>query len=439
MKITVIGTGYVGLVTGVSLSEIGHEVTCIDIDTSKIKQLNQSKSPIYEPGIEELIQKNLANGNLKFHTDIAVAMKESALIYLAVGTPQRENGEANLDYIEAAAKDIAQAMHQDTIVVVKSTVPIGTNQKLQRFIQAQTSHKVSIVSNPEFLREGSALVDVFHGDRIVIGAQDEEAMGILEEVNEPFQIPIVTMTLESAEMVKYASNAFLATKISFINEIANICERTGSDIREVSYGMGLDRRIGKQFLQAGIGYGGSCFPKDTMALNQIAKNVGYDFSLLQSVIDVNTRQRLKLVDILKAHYSDLQGKKVGLLGVAFKPETDDIREAAAEFIIEELLRCGAEISIYDPIASENMAEKFNGKIHVAATISELLYQADAALVVTEWDEIKNLDPAEFANKMNQPIVLDGRLAFDKNRMKAAGVNYYSVGTDGLETNEPVYN
>lgn len=438
MNIVVIGTGYVGLVTGVALAEIGHGVCCIDIDANKVAKLKQAISPIYEPGIEALIEKNVEAGRLSFSTDLKTAVADCSVVYLAVGTPQKQDGSANLDYIEEAAANIAQSIVQDTVVVVKSTVPVGTNRYLKEFIQNQTPYKISIVSNPEFLREGVAVHDVFHGDRIVLGADDTVALEKLEMINQGFRIPIFKTALESAEMIKYASNAFLATKISFINEIANICEKTGGDIREVSKGMGMDSRIGSAFLQAGIGYGGSCFPKDTLALNHIAKNVDYDFSLIQSVIDANKAQQLKLVKVLKSHYSDLSGKQIALLGVAFKPETDDIREAASEVIIEELLRCGAKVTIFDPVASTNMKAVFGNAIHVADTISEVLYQADAALVVTEWNEIKNIQLSEFTAQMNHPVVLDGRLVFDKAEMKQAGISYYSVGTGELQINEPVY-
>ncbi|EUJ25223.1 UDP-glucose dehydrogenase family protein [Listeria cornellensis] len=438
MNIVVIGTGYVGLVTGVALAEIGHDVCCVDIDANKVAKLQKAISPIYEPGIEALIEKNIEAGRLSFSTDLKSVVVDSSVVYLAVGTPQKQDGSANLDYIEEAATGIAQSINQDTVVVVKSTVPVGTNHYLKEYIQKQTPYQISIVSNPEFLREGVAVHDVFHGDRIVLGADDEVALEKLEMINQGFHIPIFKTGLESAEMIKYASNAFLATKISFINEIANICEKTGGDIREVSKGMGMDSRIGSAFLQAGIGYGGSCFPKDTLALNHIAKNVDYDFGLIQSVIDANKAQQLKLVKVLKSHYSDLNGKQIALLGVAFKPETDDIREAASEVIIEELLRCGAKVSIFDPVASANMKAVFGNKIHVADTISEVLLQADAALVVTEWNEIKNIQLAEFTSQMNHPVVLDGRLVFDKLEMKQAGVSYYSVGTGELQINEPIY-
>ncbi|AQY52587.1 UDP-glucose/GDP-mannose dehydrogenase family protein [Listeria weihenstephanensis] len=439
MNIVVIGTGYVGLVTGVALAEIGHDVCCVDIDAFKVAQLKKSISPIYEPGIEELIEKNINAGRLTFSTDLKAAVTDSSIVYLAVGTPQKQDGSANLEYIEEAAMNIAQSISQDTVVVVKSTVPVGTNRYLKKFIQNKTPYKISIVSNPEFLREGVAVKDVFHGDRIVLGADDDIALEQLEAVNQGFQIPIFKTGLESAEMIKYASNAFLATKISFINEIANICEKVGGDIREVSAGMGMDHRIGSSFLQAGIGYGGSCFPKDTLALNQIAKNSGYDFKLIQSVIQANKAQQLKLVKVLKSHYnSDLKGKQIALLGVAFKPETDDIREAASEVIIKELLWCGAKISIYDPVAAANMKAVFGEEIHVAETIEEVLYQADAALVVTEWDEIKKIKLEEFSSQMKHPLVLDGRLVFDKDQMKKAGISYYSIGTGELQLNEPVY-
>lgn len=427
MEIVVIGTGYVGLVTGVSLSEIGHQVTCIDTSIEKITKLKKSISPIYEPGIEELIEKNVAANRLFFGTDLQVAMKNKKIVYLTVGTPQNPDGTANLVYLEAAAIDIAKSMVQDTIVVVKSTVPVGTNEKIKKLIEKNTQFNVAMVSNPEFLREGSALVDVFEGDRIVLGANDKKALETIAEVNNAFAIPIYKTNLESAEMIKYASNAFLATKISFINEIANICEKTGANIEQVSTGMGLDSRIGSKFLNAGIGYGGSCFPKDTAALSQIAGTVNHDFKLLKAVIEVNEKQKLKLVDVLKTEVSHLQGKKIALLGLAFKPETDDIRESASQVIIENLLVAGANIHVYDPIAQAGIQAIFGDEIVYEKDIESTIIEAEAVLIITEWDEIKAIKPAIFKKLMRQPIVLDGRLIYNKAEMSSLGIKYYSVG------------
>ncbi|MDO7863787.1 UDP-glucose/GDP-mannose dehydrogenase family protein [Brochothrix thermosphacta] len=416
MEIVVIGTVYVGLVTGVSLSEIGHQVTCIDTSIEKITKLKKSISPIYEPGIEELIEKNVAANRLFFGTDLQAAMKNKKIVYLTVGTPQNPDGTANLVYLEAAAIDIAKSMVQDTIVVVKSTVPVGTNEKIKKLIEENTQFNVAMVSNP-----------VFEGDRIVLGANDKKALETIAEVNNAFAIPIYKTNLESAEMIKYASNAFLATKISFINEIANICEKTGANIEQVSTGMGLDSRIGSKFLNAGIGYGGSCFPKDTAALSQIAGTVNHDFKLLKAVIEVNEKQKLKLVDVLKTEVSHLQGKKIALLGLAFKPETDDIRESASQVIIENLLVAGANIHVYDPIAQAGIQAIFGDEIVYEKDIESTIIEAEAVLIITEWDEIKAIKPAIFKKLMRQPIVLDGRLIYNKAEMSSLGIKYYSVG------------
>ncbi|MBC6316040.1 UDP-glucose dehydrogenase family protein [Listeria grandensis] len=435
MNIVVIGTGYVGLVTGVALAEIGHQVCCVDIDAYKIEQLQKSISPIYEPGIEELMEQNINNGRLSFKTDLQRAMHECDIIYLAVGTPQKEDGSANLEYIKAAATDVAKTMTKEMIIVVKSTVPVGTNRYLQTFIQEQTPHKVSIVSNPEFLREGVAIRDVFYGDRIVLGADNKVALRTMAEVNGNFNIPIYTTALESAEMIKYASNAFLATKISFINEIANICEKTGADIREVSAGMGMDKRIGSAFLQAGIGYGGSCFPKDTAALLQIAGDVDYDFHLLKSVIWVNTMQHQKLVNRARAYYGDLKNLTFAVLGLAFKPNTDDIREAAALSIIEMLLDEGATVKTYDPVAMENAQRVLGDRVIFCNTAEEAVAQTDGAFVVTEWQEITQMDLNECVARMKQAVIFDGRLCFDTEKMLDAGIEYYAIGDGTYEKNK----
>lgn len=355
MKITVVGTGYVGLVTGVCLSEVGYHVTCYDVDKRKIDGLKIGKSPIYEPGLEKLMLKNIHEGLLHFTSIPEEGYINADIIYIAVGTPGREDGSADLTFIESAAREIAANITKNVIVVTKSTVPVGTNEHIKEVINTFIDSKLSfeIVSNPEFLREGSAIYDTFHGDRIVIGSDNEAAATIIEEINKPFGVPIFKTDIRSAELIKYASNAFLATKISFINEISNVCEKLGANIEDVAKGMGQDKRIGHQFMKAGIGYGGSCFPKDTHALVQIANKVSLNFELLKSVININNNQQLILVDKLLARLKNIEGKRIALLGLAFKPNTDDIREAASILIAKELVNRGARVIAYDPVAMEN--------------------------------------------------------------------------------------
>ncbi|MEH7073453.1 UDP-glucose dehydrogenase family protein [Neobacillus drentensis] len=428
MNIAVVGTGYVGLVTGVSLSEIGHQVTCIDIDEAKVEMLKRGISPIFEPFLSEYMKKNMEANRLSFTTDLEQGFGESEIIYIAVGTPENEDGSANLSFVMQAALDIAKYINQDTIVVTKSTVPVGTNDRIKQIINNNLINdvKVEIVSNPEFLREGSAIHDSFHGDRIVIGANSEEAANILEVINKPFVVPVYKTDIRSAEMIKYASNAFLATKISFINEISNICERVGANVEEVANGMGLDKRIGNQFLNAGIGYGGSCFPKDTKALIQIAGNVDYDFELLKGVVNVNKQQQGLLLRKLKSRISSLAGKRIAVLGLAFKPNTDDIREAASIPIIEELVSLGAIVVAYDPEAMENAKSIFYNRVQFANSTSEAILGCDAALIVTEWEEIKSLDPKLFET-MAYPLVIDGRNCFNLETLRMQKIEYHSVG------------
>ena len=432
MKLVVVGTGYVGLVTGVTLSEIGHHVTCIDIDEAKVKKMKKGIAPIYEPELSNLMKKNIQAGRLNFTTSYEEGFKEAQVIYIAVGTPENDDGSANLSYVEQVATTIALTAKQDTIVVTKSTVPVGTNDRLQRIIDYTKLYHISIevVSNPEFLREGSAIFDSFQGDRIVIGANSEKAANILKEVNRPFNIPIYTTNIRSAEMIKYASNAFLATKISFINEIANICERVGADVEKVAVGMGLDKRIGPGFLKAGIGYGGSCFPKDTKALIQIAGNVEYDFELLKGVVNVNKKQQRKLLNLLYERLTQVQDKKIAVLGLAFKPNTDDMREAPAIPIINELIMAGAQIFAYDPIAVENAKKVLNSEVHFVENIESAVEKADAVLILTEWNEILNVDLSIF-NSMNEPLIIDGRNCFDLNEIGNYAVEYHSIGRPAL--------
>ncbi|RDW20014.1 UDP-glucose 6-dehydrogenase [Oceanobacillus arenosus] len=428
MNISVVGTGYVGLVTGVSLAEIGHHIICVDIDEAKVEKMKQGISPIYEPGLDELMSRNIEAERLSFTINHQEGFRHADVIYIAVGTPENEDGSANLAFVEQAARDIAKHITKDTIVVTKSTVPVGTNDRILEIIKENQIHnmQIDIVANPEFLREGSALKDSFNGDRIVIGANNDYAAGMIEKVNEPFGVPIYHTDIRSAELIKYASNAFLATKISFINEIAAICERVGANVEHVAKGMGMDQRIGEKFLNAGIGYGGSCFPKDTKALIQIAGNVAYDFELLKGVVNVNQKQRALLVDKLNERFATLADKRIAVLGLAFKPNTDDMREAASIIVTEILIEQGATVIAYDPVAMENAKKLLHSNIIYAESVEESLEDADAALVLTEWDEIRNADPSGF-QAMKSPIVFDGRNCFSVEKMRDSGVEYWSVG------------
>ena len=428
MNISVIGTGYVGLVTGVTLSEIGHRVICIDVNISKIEKMKKGISPIYEPGLSELMTKNIMENRLVFTVDYREGFRNADVIYIAVGTPENEDGSVNLAYIEQAAKDIAKHISRDTIVVTKSTVPVGTNYEIEQVIRENLVHdvKVDIVSNPEFLKEGSAINDSFNGDRIIIGTDNEQAAAVIEEINKPFGVPVFKTDIRSAEMIKYASNAFLATKISFINEISNICELLQANVENVAIGMGLDRRIGSQFLKAGIGYGGSCFPKDTKALIQIAGNVDYEFELLKGVVNVNKKQQRLVIEKLNNCLPSLTGKKIAVLGLAFKPNTDDMRESASILVTEELINQGAEVIAYDPVALENAKLILNPLVKYASDIKEAIADSDAAVILTEWEEIKNIDLSLF-KEMKQPLVIDGRNCFALDVMETNNIEYYSIG------------
>ncbi|WP_226655301.1 UDP-glucose dehydrogenase family protein [Pseudalkalibacillus hwajinpoensis] len=429
MKIAVIGAGYVGLVTGVSLAEIGHRVTCIDVDHEKVAMMTKGYSPIYEPDLEVMMKRNLHYGRLDFTTSHQKAFEGVDVIYLAVGTPQLPDGTADLQYIDQAARTIGTSLQKGCIVVTKSTVPVGTNIRIKALIEEKSMNKIKIdiVSNPEFLREGSAVYDTFHGDRIVIGAENQEAAAVLERVNQPFNIPIYHTDLNSAEMIKYASNAFLATKISFINEISAICEKVGANVDDVALGMGKDRRIGEHFLKAGIGYGGSCFPKDTNALVQLAGNNQHDFKLLQSVIEVNHSQQTKLIEKTREAVGDLQGKRVALLGLAFKPNTDDMREAASIPIAHALKEQGANIVAYDPIAIQNAKQHLPQGICYEESLINALTGAEVALILTEWKEIKTLDLSHYIKWMASPIIIDGRNCYPLNVVEKYPIHYFSIG------------
>ncbi|PTL37899.1 UDP-glucose dehydrogenase family protein [Alkalicoccus saliphilus] len=438
-NIAVVGTGYVGLVTGVALSEIGHNVTCIDIDEKKVARMQQGESPIYEPGLDEIMKRSIEAGRLHFTTKHEEGFQGKEIAYIAVGTPEKEDGTADLRFIEAVAKDIAQNVKQDITVVTKSTVPVGTNDYVLKLVKENLAEDVSVdvVSNPEFLREGSAVYDAFNGDRIVIGASSVHAGDLLEEVNKPFGLPIFRTDVRSAEMIKYAANAFLATKIGFINEVANLCDRLEANVEDVAAGMGMDGRIGAQFLRPGHGYGGSCFPKDTSALVKLADAVGYEFDLLQAVVDGNKRQKLIMVDKAKEVIGSLKGKKIALLGLAFKPNTDDMRESPAIDISRELLLSGAEVTGYDPIAMENAPHFMPEGVDYVPSAEEALQGADAAILVTDWDEFKNLDMSVYENLMAAPLLFDGRNTYSRDVVATSNVEYYSVGRKPVNSEKKV--
>lgn len=434
MKIAVVGTGYVGLVTGTCLSEIGHTVTCIDIDQDKVNRMSAGISPIYEPGLDELMAKNITDKRLYFTTKHSEGFAGADVIYIAVGTPEREDGSANLSYVEQVAKDIATNIEKDVIVVTKSTVPVGTNDWIKEVIQNNLVNdvKVDIVSNPEFLREGAAIYDSFNGDRIVVGTDNEAAANIIEEINKPFGIPVFKTDIRSAEMIKYAANAFLATKISFINEISNICEKVGANVEDVANGMGQDNRIGSQFLNAGIGYGGSCFPKDTKALVKIAGNAEYDFELLKGVIKVNQKQQEILLNKLEERFKNLEGKNVAVLGLAFKPNTDDMREAASIVITKHLIEKGANVVAYDPVAMDNAKKILDSNVKYATNTIDALKDADVALILTEWNEFKDLGLGTFEENMKLPVIFDGRNCYDPKFVENYPVEYHSMGRPSVK-------
>ncbi|WP_426449073.1 UDP-glucose dehydrogenase family protein [Paenibacillus sp. S-38] len=442
MKITVIGTGYVGLVSGVCFAELGNEVVCVDKIKAKIESLNRGEVPIYEPGLEELIAKNTKEGRLSFSDNLTAPVENSEIIIIAVGTPPLPNGEADLQYVDQVARDIALAMNGYKVVMTKSTVPVGTNERIKGIISELTTHPFDVVSVPEFLREGSAIKDTLNPDRIIIGSDSPKAQEQITLLHKPLTDNIIITDIRSAEMIKYASNAFLATKISFINEIANICEKVGADVTKVAIGMGYDKRIGSSFLQAGIGYGGSCFPKDTGALIQIAGNVNYEFKLLKAVVDVNTDQRFNVIAKLKESLGDLKDRTIGIWGLAFKPNTDDIRDAPAIDIVEALVAAGARIRVYDPIAMPNFKRVVqHASIEWCDEPYEVATGCDAVCLLTEWDEFKNVDLIQAEALMKQPILIDGRNVFSKEQIEKTNFSYYSVGRPSMTRHyrEPVNN
>lgn len=426
MKIVVAGTGYVGLVTAVCLAEKGHKVTCVDVDIDKINKLQQCKPTIFEPGLEDLMKKN--KNNIRYTVDGNVAYKEADVIFIGVGTPEKQDGSANLEYVYNVIDTIIKNLKKDTTIVVKSTVPIGTNDKIERYINnnIKSSIKVDIVSNPEFLSQGTAIQDTLNAKRIIIGANTEKAKKVMSEIYKNFNQPIIMTDRNSAEMIKYASNDFLALKISYINEIANLCEIVGANIEDVSNGMGLDDRIGNKFLNAGVGYGGSCFPKDTKALHWLAQINDYELKTVKATIEVNKLQRLKLIKKSKKYYNSLENLNIAILGLTFKPDTDDLRESPAIDNISILLEERANITVYDPIGENNCKKIFDNRIKYRNTIEETLKNADICFIFTAWDEIKNIDANIFLNLMTKPIVIDGRNCFNLTDIPK-GMIYDSIG------------
>lgn len=439
-KIAVAGTGYVGLVAGVCFAEVGHRVTCVDIDENKVNLMKSGVSPIYEVGLQELMQRNYAEGRLDYTTDYKSAYQEADTIFIGVGTPEKEDGSANLSSIAMVARQIAESVEKDCLVVVKSTVPIGTNDKVEQFITdfLVNDVRIEVASNPEFLAQGSAVKDTLEAARIIIGTESQWAEGILRKIYEPFNLPIVSVSRRSAEMIKYASNDFLALKISYMNDIANLCELVGADIQDVAKGMSFDERIGSKFLNAGIGYGGSCFPKDTKALEYLAKQHGYELRTVQSAINVNTEQKIKLFKKASKRLITFNGLKVAVLGLTFKPGTDDLRESPSLDNIPLLLEQGADIFAFDPVGAENFKKQYpegkNGKgtITYCENTEDALKHANICFIFTEWREIKAIKPEEYKHLMRSPLVYDGRNIYSVEDMANAGVEYYSIGRQSTQ-------
>jgi UDPglucose 6-dehydrogenase len=432
VKICVIGTGYVGLVAGTCFAESGNDVACVDIDEKKIARLKAGEVPIYEPGLEELIQRNVEEGRLAFTTDVRKAVAESLVCFIAVGTPQGEHdGAPDMRYVHQAARDIANAMDGYRVVVTKSTVPVGTAAALRSILAECTAHPFDVVSNPEFMKEGAAIEDFLKPDRVVIGAASQKAADIMKDLYAPFVrggAPILVMDNASAEMTKYAANSLLAVKISFINEIANLCERVGADVASVRQGIGTDRRLGMHFLYPGLGYGGSCFPKDVRAIIHTATEAGMDFSLLRTVDDVNNRQKRRLFEKVAAHYDgNLAGRTFAVWGLAFKPRTDDMREAPSIGLVRELLAAGCNVNVHDPEAMEVARGFFGKSVNYCTKNYDALPGADALCIVTEWNEFRHPDFDRIRGMLKAPVIFDGRNLWEPRDMHGRGFTYYPIG------------
>ncbi len=431
MNISVIGVGYVGLVTGVCFAEFGLKVTCMDKDGEKIRNLRKGIIPIYEPGLEEKVKKNIKEGRLTFTTDIGETVDNALAIFIAVGTPPMKDGSADLSFVDEVAETIAKHMTSYKVIVTKSTVPIGTGERLRKIVGRSQRESIDfdIVSNPEFLREGSAIEDFMRPDRVVIGAESQQAIAIMKDLYRPLYLietPFLITDVPTAEMIKYASNSFLATKITFINEIANLCEKVGADVRMVAKGMGLDGRIGSKFLHPGPGYGGSCFPKDVLALSKISRDKDYDFKILKSVIEANNRQRMLMVEKIREAVGDLNGKTLGILGLSFKPNTDDMRDAPSIEIINALQKSGAKIKAYDPAATEE-AKKVLKDIEYCDDPYAIAQGTDAIIILTEWNQFRNLDLEKVKSLLKSPIFIDLRNVYEPNKIKELGFKYVGVG------------
>jgi UDPglucose 6-dehydrogenase len=431
VRVCVIGTGYVGLVAGTCFAESGNDVICVDIDTKKIARLREGIVPIYEPGLEELIKRNLAEKRLSFSTDLAEAVRQSLICFVAVGTPPGEDGSADLQAVMRVAAEIAEAMNGYKVIVNKSTVPVGTAERVRQVVASRTEHPFEVVSNPEFLKEGAAVDDFMKPDRVVIGGSSQKAIDLMKELYGPFvrnENPILTMSAASAEMTKYAANSMLAARISLMNEIANLCESVGADVTDVRRGIGSDRRVGQHFLFPGVGYGGSCFPKDVKAIIRTAESHGIDFAMLQAVEAVNERQKRTMVQKVMQHFGDyLRGMKFAIWGLAFKPRTDDMREAPALIVIESLLEAGAEVHAHDPEALGEARRLFGDRIHYHRVNYDALLGADALLIVTEWNEFRRPDFDRMRELLKHPVIFDGRNLYDPEEMRQHGFTYYSVG------------
>lgn len=427
MKIAVAGTGYVGLVTGVCLANVGHEVVCVDIDEGKIAKMRAGISPIFEPGLEKLMRENAPR--LTYTTDWAAAYRDAEVIFIGVGTPEKKDGSANLSYVNSVAVQIARSVRRDCVIVVKSTVPIGTNDKVEALIRQNLTEPVDvcIASNPEFLAQGTAVRDTLHASRIVIGADCERAKEVLTEVYKSFDAPVLITDRRSAEMIKYASNDFLALKISYINEIANLCETVGANVEDVSRGMGLDPRIGDKFLRAGIGYGGSCFPKDTKALSWLASFNDHEIKTIKAAIEVNEQQKIRLIKKAHKYYPSFEGLNVAVLGLTFKPDTDDLRDAPSLVNIPILLDDGANIKAWDPVGADNFRKHYPNEITYCADIAQALEGADICFIFTEWKQVRELTPDIFERLMRRPIVMDGRNCFPVESFSGTSVIYESIG------------
>ena len=431
MHIAVIGTGYVGLVTGACFAEFGVDVTCVDVDATKIEKLNNGVIPIYEPGLDQIVEKNVKAGRLHFTTDIKSAVEGAQVVFLAVGTPPKPDGSPDMSFYQQAAKDVAEAMNGYKVLVTKSTVPIGTGKWLREFVTAnvKTPTDFGVASNPEFLREGAAIDDFMRPDRVVIGSNEEKAIEVMKELYRPLYLietPIVITSLEAAELIKYAANAFLATKITFINEVANLCDAIGCDVHDVARGMGMDNRIGRKFLHPGPGYGGSCFPKDTRALTTVADQFGVETRIVDAVIEANERQRDAMIPKIEALVGDLAGKKIGVLGLSFKPETDDMRESPAIEIIHTMVARGATVRAFDPVAMTEAKHYLNG-IEYASDEYDAINGADALVIITEWNQFRALDMEKVKQLLKAPKIADLRNIYEPADMRSLGFEYVGVG------------